>query len=275
MYLCEETTMTILWKMKTHEGFTIKNLVELLHNNLKNGCFVITQEGISLRMMDSTNRSWFDLNLSADKFIFHELQGETMHIGLNLTHFFKVLRPLKKKDALMLFRSSDNECELGIRIIPKDNQRSTVSTIRIQNIQNVEIVDPPEGYGHSVVLPSGEYHKTIKDMLSLGNTNSTVRVRAEQFWVSFFCSAPNIYTSEVCFGETEEEFMFQPEPYDESFDIDQLSRMMKISGLSPTMQIYPSPARPLFLFSDVGSLGTLSIYMKSKQMEQDALVGAH
>ena len=48
--------MSIYFKAKTREGYSIKILAELLQHNIKTACFKITKEGIFLRMMNSHRR---------------------------------------------------------------------------------------------------------------------------------------------------------------------------------------------------------------------------
>ena len=55
--------------------------------------------------------------------------------------------------------------------------------------------------------------------------------------------------------------------YDASFTTDQFTRINKIAGLGSTMQIFPgSNELPLLFRSSVGSLGKISVYIKSKEL---------
>ena len=56
----------------------------------------------------------------------------------------------------------------------------------------------------------------------------------------------------------------------ETIDTEQLARIIKIAGLGTSLQIYPKTDLPLLLKSQVGQLGTTSIYVKTKnQIEED------
>jgi len=46
---------------KISEGHVIKILIELIQNNIKNGCFIINEKGIFLKMTDSNRRILIDL----------------------------------------------------------------------------------------------------------------------------------------------------------------------------------------------------------------------
>ena len=175
--------MPCIFKAKTQEGYIIKIMGELLQNNIKTACFKIDKKGLQLRMMDSKRRILIDLNLDADKFsIFKFKNKDKMHIGLNLNHFYKMLKTIKKKDSILLFIEEDKPHDLGIKVLPRENTRVTISYIKIQNIQNLDI-ELPKGYDHSIIVQSNEYQKMCKDMTNIA---SIVRINAQKFHIRFF-----------------------------------------------------------------------------------------
>ena len=115
--------MSSIFKCKTSEGYRIKVLSELLSNNLKTGCFEISKNGIKLRMFDTPRKTMINLNLDANKFTLYKYKfpREKIYMGINLQHFHKMLKSVKKKDSLQLFITEDNQTELNIRTIPKEN----------------------------------------------------------------------------------------------------------------------------------------------------------
>jgi len=55
--------------------------------------------------------------------------------------------------------------------------------------------------------------------------------------------------------------------------MEQLSRIIKIAGLSKTLQVYGKPNLPLLIQSEIGSIGTIKIFIKSKkQLKQDTTI---
>ena len=126
--------MPLLFKAKTQEGYTIKILAELLQHNIKTACFVINEVGITLRMMDSQRFLLMDLNLQSDNFAIYKFRSSEMMIGINLNHLHKMLKSIKKKDSIEIFIKQDQPTDLGIKILPKENNRVTTSFIKIQNI---------------------------------------------------------------------------------------------------------------------------------------------
>ena len=123
--------MTVLFKAKTQEAYVIKILAELLSNNIKTGCFVIDENGIYLCMMDSHKTILVDLVLKAENFSIYKFNSKKMYLGINLVHFHRMARSIKKKDSIELFIEEKSQNDLGIKVIPKENNRTTISYVKI------------------------------------------------------------------------------------------------------------------------------------------------
>lgn len=265
--------MTIIFKAKTQDAYVIKILAELLSYNIKTACFEVDENKISLCMMDYHRRILIDLELYAQyftKYVFSDkINSGKMYLGINLNHFHRMLKSIKKKDSIQLFIDDAVPTELGIKVIPKENNRVTISSVKIQSIQNL-IIDVPTGYGKPVIVSSSEFQKMCKDMGSIG---TSMHVTAKNFHIEFSCDAGGILKRKVQFGEIDdsddEDNEDEQEEYDQEFVTEQLSRITKMAGLGSNMQIFPG--RPLLFRSNVGSLGKISIYIKSKeQLEMES-----
>lgn len=258
--------MTVIFRAKSQDAYVLKILAELLSNNIKTGCFEVDTDGISLCMMDHHRRILIDLKLKAENFLIYKFTSKKMFLGINLNHFHKMLKSIKKKDSIELFIDDSSLTDLGIKVIPKENNRVTTSYVKIQSIQNLDI-DIPTGYGKPIIISSSEYQKIVKDM---GNIGNTMKVLSKNFSIEFSCNAGGILKRSVRFGEDvnddEDELR---EEFAQDFNTEQLCRITKLSGLSTNIQIYPG--KPLLFKSNIGSIGTIFIYIKSKeQLETEA-----
>ena len=255
--------MTIIFKAKSQEAYCIKVLAELLANNIKTACFVVDETGISLRMMDHHRTILIDLDLKAENFTIYKFNSKKMYLGINLNHLYKLAKSIKKKDSIELFIDDKNPNDLAIRVIPKENNRISTSYLKIQTVQNLDI-DIPTGYNKPVIVSSSEFQKMSKDMSNIG---TTMKVTSKNFQIVFHCNAGGILKRSVQFGEeeTDEDTVDSSASteYCQDFLTEQLCRITKLSGLSSNMQIYPG--KPLLFRSNVGSLGKISIYIKSKE----------
>ena len=175
-----------------------------------------------------------------------------------------MLKTIKKKDALCMYIEESKPDKLYLKVIPKENNRITVSCLHIQTIQNIPI---PTGYENPVIIPSNEYQRTLKDM---GNISDTLNIRMRQYSMQLLCNVDNIFSREVFFGEMDDDTDYR---YMEEFNMEQLSRIIKIAGLSKTLQVYGKPNLPLLIQSEIGSIGTIKIFIKSKkQLKQDTTI---
>lgn len=247
--------MTIIFRAKTNEAYVIKILVELLTNNIKTGCFEIDTDGISLCMMDHHRKILINLILNSENFSVYQFDSKKMFLGINLTHFHKMVKATKKKDSIELYIDDENPNDLCIKVSPKENSRITISTVKIQTIQNLDI-DIPTGYGKPIIISSSEYQKMIKELGSIGNV---IKITAKNYSINFGSNAGGVYKRTVSFGEYNEN---EKDNYDQDFHTENLCRITKLSGLSNNIQIYHGS--PLLFKSKIGTIGNISIYIKSK-----------
>ena len=262
--------MTIIFRAKTQEAYVIKILAELFSNNLKTGCFVLSEEGIFLCMPDSHNSILIDINLKSENFKTYKFNTKKMYIGINLAHLHRMTKFIKKKDQAELFIDSENPNELQIKVIPKENNKVVISSVTIQNIQNIE-VELPSGYTKPVIVNSSDFQKLVKEMNNIGNI---IKVKSSENQIEFSCNAGGILKRQVKFGECDEDADADEEKteFTQEYLTEHLSRITKLSGLSNNMQIYHLPDKPLKFVSNVGSLGKISIFIKSKdEIEKDNL----
>ena len=102
----------------------------------------------------------------------------------------------------------------------------------------------------------------------LGNIGNMVEVSAKKYSIDFSCSATGVYGRTVSFGNTDDEEDDEI-IYKEDFNTETLSRISKLAVLSTNIQIFPG--KPLYFKSNIGNLGEINIYIKSKdQIEKDS-----
>ena len=191
----------ILFRAKTQEAYVIKILAEVLSNNIKTGCFVVDHDGISLCMMDSHKTILLNLKLESENFSIYKFNSKKLYLGINLSHLLKMVRSIKKKDQLELYIEESNPSDLCLKVIPKENNRTTTSYIKIQSIQNLDI-DIPTGYSKPIIVSSSDYQKMVKEMASIGNV---IKVSSTNYKIEFSCNTGGIFKRKVTFGEEDED----------------------------------------------------------------------
>jgi proliferating cell nuclear antigen len=256
-----------LLKVQTAEGYTIKMLADLLQNNIKTACLLVSEKNIKLTMYNSVRSVCFSFTLEAENFQIYKFKSvNSLYLGLNLSHFYKMIKSIKKKDSIILFIDEAHPSDLGIKVIPKENNRITTSYIKIQNIQNLDIA-LPTGYNNPIIVQSNEFQKMCKDMAAI---SQSVKVTAHKYNIKFFSDAGSVYSREVSFGEmdsdSDEEEDEEFELYEDEFNMESFSKIVKLAGLGNNIQLFAKKNLPMHFKSTVGQLGKISIYIKSKNL---------
>ena len=255
-----------LFKAKSHSAYLFKVLSEILQSNLKTSCFQLKKSGIFLRQMDQNRRTLIDLELNAENFNSYKFNGTgSMFVGLTLTHLHKLLKSIKKKDSICLFIKKDEPNELAIQVIPKENNRVTTSYLKVQRVQNI-LVDVPTGYATSVIVPSSEFQKISKDVLTIGKM---IRIKARAGKLEFGVDSGGILKRTVEFGSIEDEDDDDDADggveYDQVFQNEQFLKITKIFNLSNYIHVYTTPGLPINISSRVGDLGKISVFVKNRE----------
>lgn len=256
--------MAPIFKLKTTEGYTLKILGELLQNNIKVGCFDISETMVKFCMMDHHRKILIDMVLQYENFSTYKLTQNRLYFGINLNHFHKMIKSTKKKDSIELSIDSETPDQLCIKLIPRENNRITTSYIKIQEVQNVEI-DVPSGFEKPIIITSSDYQKMCKD---LNVIDQTIEITSNGNYVKFKANMSCVYSRDIIFGEYNEDDDNNENKFTYHFDIDQLSRISKISGLSNNIQIFIKNDLPILFRTNVGNLGKISLYLKSKEQQE-------
>ncbi len=259
-----------LFKVKTREGYTFKVLAELLQNSLKECCFECKPTGIYLKNVDNKNSKLICLSLMKEKFITYKIPpNEDLLLGLNLIHFYKLLKSIKRKDALTLSIDKEEPTRLVITIEHPGESNPIIKHINITKIQPVSIEMPGEEetdeniYNLPIIATTKEFQK----LKTLNKMSKYIQVTYHNRTIKFFCDKENIYSCTIEFGEkesspTDEE---EEEMYTQKFETEQIMQLIKVAGLSQNIRIHSSNSLPLNIRLDVGSLGNISIYIKSQE----------
>ena len=248
---------------KTQEGHGLKILAELFNQNLKEALFELSQDGIRLQNQDSTEKILFDLNLDQSKFqnFIYEFEEPTHLIGLNLKHLHDMLKNVKKRDTVELSIDDSSLTTLNIQIIPKEMTPVTQCSITIIQSQRTEFDETPQTPTRGILIQSNEFKNMCK---SFSKVSSTIFIEAKKRSIKFSCSVDNLITRSSEFGDTGDLATLDKDcVYSEKFEIEQILKISKMSSLSKTLQVHTTMNQPIMFKSDVGSIGTLKVYIIS------------
>jgi proliferating cell nuclear antigen PCNA len=261
----------MLFRVKSDSGHVFKMLSELIQQSMKQTYFTIDEKGLSMRVTDAKMWTLFDLQLHSDNFMIYEFNHtEPIKIGLNLKHLYKMVKSMKKRDTIEFFIDNKNLENFGIRVTPRENNRISESFIKIHEYQMIDIELPGEyegglKYNRPINILSNDFQKMIKDLCSI---SSDIRITSTAHVAKFSCMVDEVLSKQISFGGDIHEHMTVKEPiiYTGEFDIIQILTIIKIAGLSRQIQLYCTQGLPILLKTQVGNIGELRIYVKSKEM---------
>jgi proliferating cell nuclear antigen len=183
-------------------------------------------------------------------------------LGVNLAHFKKILRPVKKKETIELIKETASSTDLCIKISPKElGGEVDVNFIKIQEIQILDL-ELPNGYDEYISIPTSRYQKMCKDMESI---SQNIHIESNNGMVKFTSDMTGVYSRSILFGKEDS----GPVTYSQIFESEQLNNLGRISGLgantNSNIQVFTKDKLPMLLRTNVGTLGKLNIYIKSKE----------
>lgn len=249
-----------LFKAKTREGFIVKLLSEYMNSNVKYPPFHIDSTGIYLRATDQNREILIDIELPQENFTIYKCV-RPLHFVVNSAHFYRLLKTIKKKDSIMMFINEQNPMKLGICVEQNDENSDKVNTyINITYMQPEEI-ELPDGYNKPIIITSKHFQK-IK---TLHNIGGEMKITVCSQIIKFFVNGKNLFSREISIGE-EDDDVTQSDSFSQTFNTSHITQLTKCSGQTGNIQIYSHAELPIQIKMKVGTLGQLTVFIKSKEL---------
>ena len=264
-----------LLKIKTKDGHSFKVVSELIQKYVKDGCFTIDKQSIRLTGVDtktSKGTKLICIDLPKINFTTYKCPDESLKIGMNMVHFYRMLKSIKKKDnTLTLYILEDDPLKLYIQInqFGEGDNKGIIGHINITLVRPI-IHDQPSGYDEPIIVTSKEFQK-IKQ---LNKISKTMEITSHKKMMELFCDREGVYSKRVILGDNEEDTEENDEneefeSFKQTYDSEQILDLVKTASTSSTIQIYINEELPLRFKMKAGSLGSVDIYIKSREMLKD------
>lgn len=252
-----------LFKLKTREGFQVKTLCEFLSNSIKFPHFSVNSQGLFCRATDSNREQLIDIAMAKENFPIFKCP-KPLFFTINSSHLYRLLKSVKKKNSITMFIESNSSMRLGICIESNDeNMDSDTTYINIVYVQPEEIT-LPEGYIDPLVIAAKKFQR-VKSLHGIGN-EMTISIQNQV--IKFFVNGKNLYSRQVRIGEEEdEEERSETVPtYCQTFTTSLITQLTKCAGQSGNVQLFYDENLPLQLKMHIGTIGILTVYIKSKEL---------
>ena len=240
-----------LWTSKTPP---IKYLTELLKDLLTEGNLECSAEGIKLLSIDPGRTVLIHLKL--DKSSFEDFKCEQpIVLGINLEHFFKIIKNMENSDTLRLFVEKDNVNRLGIeRYNKEENINNTIyqSLIDIP-VQRRDIPSP--SFKSVIVMSSARFQKICREISQFSEKIEITCISNQLIFKGCNESASQEIRIKPCANGITFEQNSPDEIIQGVFKLKHLVQFSKCANLSSNIRILIRNDYPIVLHCDIAGLG--------------------
>jgi proliferating cell nuclear antigen len=245
-----------LWTSKTPP---IKYLTELLKDLLTEGNLECNSEGIKLLSIDSGRTVLIHLKLFKASFEDYKCESP-MVLGINLEHFFKIIKNMENSDTLRLYVAKDNVNRLGIE---RYNKEENINNTIFQSLIDIPVQTrdiPSPTFKSVIVMSSARFQKICREISQFSEK------------IEITCVG-NQLIFKGCNESSSQEIRIKPSPNGMSFETNEnpdeivqgvfklkhLVQFSKCANLSNTIKLFIRNDYPLVLQSDIAGLGLIRI----------------
>lgn len=256
-----------LVNIKTYDGHIFKILSEYLQLCNKEVCFVVKRDGMSLICTNegSTIKKIVSLDFKAEYFNVYKVgipEDESLHIGVNISDMYKMLKSVKKKDILTFAVDKESDLPIKLYLIVKQKGENNVieNTLQVIACTPIKLNHSYKNDYRSPILVSSKEFQKLKN---LNKISKYVSVCSRNGLISFYCGKEGLCSKRINFGEEDQE-MDEESSYDyrEKFETEQIVKLAKLANLSTNIQIFTKEKFPLKFRLIVGNMGEIEIYIK-------------
>jgi proliferating cell nuclear antigen len=213
--------------------------------------------GMRIMAMNNKKTVLIHLKLDADNFEVFECQKSKITVGINMLHFFKLIKTIDTSSVLTLYIDSDDTSKLGIKIENAEKKQITNYKLGLMDLDIDQLEVPPTSFDSVITLPSSDFHKLCRDMnyisefIEIQNVGKNIILKG----------SGEIATQETILGETmnglnvsrnDNNIIVQGK-----YELKHLVMFTKCTSLCPSIDIYMKNEYPLVIHYQVASLGDI------------------
>lgn len=230
----------MIFSCKTTEAFAFKLLINFLESSFEGFSLEIKEKELTICQTDINSNILVEVALQAENFEYY-LCTRDITIGLNLHNLGVLIKAIKKDDEITLSISKDNPEKLDIVV---SGQNNIMGSIMEQIRQRIFVISP-RGYSKPCIVDSTKFQKACKGqkiitLTSMGDYNMSVNNTIE--FINYPETPGN--KSQISINEH------------------QILKLSKLTGMSNKLKIFLKEDLPMLVKANVGSLGTINVYIK-------------
>jgi len=255
-----------MFEARLVQGRVFKQLIEAIKDLVQDANIDCTPDELSIQAMDSSHVSLVQVSLRSAGFD-HFRCDRSISLGFNSNNMSKVLKCAEKDDIITLKADDDGET-LTLMFEAPTSERIADFELKLMDISNEPLGIPDTTYQCTIKMPSGEFQRIVRDMMTLGDT-CVIGCTKEgvKFSVSGDLGNGNIFLrNNSSPGDKEEEqvSITMQEPVELTFALRYLNFFTKATSLGPSVILSMSPDVPIVVEYPIEETGHIKYFLAPK-----------
>lgn len=253
-----------LWTSKTQP---IKYLTELLKDLLTDGNLECNSDGIKLLSIDSGRTVLIHMKLFKDGFEDFKCEQPVI-LGINLEHFFRIIKNLENQDTLKLFVTKDNVNRIGIE---RFNKEENINNTIYQSLIDIPVTQrdiPSPTFNSVIIISSVRFQKICREISQFSDKIEIMVVNNTLIFKGYNESA----SQEIQIKPTSNGMQFEANTPDEIvqgvFKLKSLVQFSKCANLSNTLKIMIRNNYPIVISAEMPGLGFIRLCLAPEVEEE-------
>lgn len=254
------------FEASTVQANPIKNLIDSLSNFLMEANLEFSPSGIKILAIDPNSRACIHLKLNSENFETYYCEGKRI-VGVSFNSLRKITHTIESGDSLRIIFPRDDQTRMSICIYSNDKPVYTNYDLKFMRISEEPITLPNLKYRSMITMPSSLFHKTLRDLSSVGVTCVNITTQNEIVIFDGKSEISEIKASRIIKSSDEQSITFENKNNENStiinasFNLKILLTFAKCSNLGHTVNICMDNDAPITINSRVGSLGELHLIL--------------
>lgn len=250
----------ILVEAKTVQTGAFRTLVEALKCILVEMNFTFDKEGIRMVAMDNTRTVLVHMRLAASQFEKYTCNTETLVVGLNTDHLYRIVKTATNDDIMTLQVDKTDSNHLKIVLENGEKKQVTRYSLSLLDRDEPNIDIPSSGFAARITMPSIDFQKMCRDMTLL--SAKTVEIKSVGTTMVFSCKGQFASRTTVM-GDSSNEFSIQKDAKDDiisgQFSLPHLVLFTKCTNLSNNLELFMKNDWFLMIKYVIANLGEIKL----------------
>ena len=224
-------------------------------------------DGIKLLSIDSGRTVLIHMKLFKDGFEDFKCEQPVI-LGINLEHFFRIIKNLENQDTLKLFVTKDNVNRIGIE---RFNKEENINNTIYQSLIDIPVTQrdiPSPTFNSVIIISSARFQKICREISQFSDKIEIMVVNNTLIFKGYNESA----SQEIQIKPTSNGMQFEANTPDEIvqgvFKLKSLVQFSKCANLSNTLKIMIRNNYPIVISAEMPGLGFIRLCLAPEVEEE-------